>query len=166
MNATIEMKTSLKKRAAIMLAAASITLSGLVMGSGMALAATINGTDGEDVLIGTRANDRMHGLDKNDEIRALAGDDLLRGDKGKDHLLGYGGADNIAGGVGDDNLSGGEGRDVIKSARDGGDVDRVVCGAGFDRASVDQFDNLPDNSCEKVTVIESPAPAPVPEPGA
>ena len=163
MNATTtemenRVKMSLKKRAAILAAAAGLMLSGLAMSSPLALAATINGGDRtEDTLIGTKANDRMNGFGKNDEIRGLAGDDVLRGEKGKDHLLGYGGNDDLGGGVGDDNLSGGEGKDVIRSARDGGDADRVVCGAGYDRATVDQYDRLADNSCEVVRIIESPA---------
>ncbi len=92
MNANIETRMSIRKRAAILFAAAGMMLS---VTSGVALAANIQGTEEQDILIGTKANDRMHGLDKNDQIRGLAGDDLLRGDKGKDHLLGYGGNDQL-----------------------------------------------------------------------
>lgn len=162
MNATTEVKMSLKKRAAIMVAAAGIMLS---MGSGMALAANIQGGDRtDDVLIGTTGNDRMNGLGKDDQLRGLAGNDILRGEKGKDHLLGYGGNDELYGSIGSDQYSGGEGKDLIRSARDGGDVDRVKCGTGFDRATVDQYDVLADDSCEVVRVIESPNPPEVEEP--
>jgi len=84
----------------------------------------INGSDGDDVLIGT-------GLD--DEIQGFAGVDTINGEDGNDLLIGGSGADDIQGGMGNDviqagadndNASGGEGDDVIQ----GGDGDDILFG--------------------------------------
>ncbi len=76
----------------------------LVLASGVALAATINGDNGPNTLIGT--------------MRA----DLIRG---------YGGNDNITGGKGVDRIYAGAGNDYVSSAGDGS-RDLVKCGPGID----------------------------------
>jgi len=76
----------------------------LVLASGVALAATINGDNGPDTLTGTP--------------RA----DLIRG---------YGGNDNITGGKGVDRIYAGAGNDYVSSAGDGS-RDLVKYGPGID----------------------------------
>lgn len=65
--------------------------AGALLTSTIAIAATINGTAGNDDLVGTQQGDE------------------IRGEAGNDHLLGQGGNDNLHGGTGDDFLSGGTG---------------------------------------------------------
>lgn len=98
-------------------------------------AATIVGTDGDDVIPGTPGNDVIVGLKGNDTINGDLGDDLICGGKGNDVLSGHGGndrlfgqqgADVLDGGVGgccdrpanegNDFLSGGQGRDILHTA--------------------------------------------------
>ena len=76
----------------------------LVLASGVALAATINGDNGPNKLTGTP--------------RA----DLIRG---------YGGNDTITGGKGVDRIYAGAGNDYVSSAGDGS-RDLVKCGPGID----------------------------------
>lgn len=56
----------------------------------------INGTDGNDVLVGTDSSDGIYGH------------------KGNDHLYGGDGNDIIYGGKGDDYLTGGDGADIFR----------------------------------------------------
>jgi Ca2+-binding RTX toxin-like protein len=90
------------KRGIIMLAA---MLAALVLGSGVALAATIVGTNNADTRTGTANRDLMYGLGGNDILRGLDGNDEIHGDAGSDQ--------NLNGGPGNDEVSGGSGGDVI-----------------------------------------------------
>ncbi len=91
----------------------------------------VDGTDGDDVLVGSAVADTLSGGDGDDEIFGLAGDDVLNGDDGDDTLHGGDGNDVIAGGAGDDSLSGEAGDDVFVAGEgddeiDGGaDIDTV-----------------------------------------
>ena len=87
---------------------------------------TIVGTPGPDVLQGGPGDDVICGLD---------GPDRIGGGPGNDVLIGGAGDDVISGGPGADRLDGGAGDDTLR-ARDGA-PDRVVGGAGRDRARVD-----------------------------
>src|SRR4051812_16238088 len=58
--------------------------------AGVALAATINGTNGPDTLIGTPKNDTIKGKGGNDDILGLAGDDNEDGGTGADDMYGDG----------------------------------------------------------------------------
>ena len=82
--------------------------------------ATIDGRDGDDLIVGSIGNDSLSGSD---------GDDTVSGGKGDDI---------IDGGDGDDTVSGGEGDDII----DGGDGD-----ADAGRRSWRLFDPLPQRHC-------------------
>ena len=53
-------------------------------------AATIVGTNGDDVLNGTAVKDVIVGLNGNDTINGDLGDDLICGGKGNDTLTGHG----------------------------------------------------------------------------
>jgi hypothetical protein len=94
-----------------------------------ALAKTVVGTNGRDVLRGTPQADRLDG----------------RG--GDDRLFGNGGADVLVGGAGNDVLVGGAGSDRLV-ARDGS-PDVLQCGAGSDTAVVDPLDRVAAD-CETV----------------
>jgi len=99
-----------------------------------ALAKTVVGTSGADLLRGTPRADKLYGKAGDDRLFGLAGDDLL---------VGAGGRDLLDGGPGKDRLL----------ARDGAS-DSVRCGAGQDTAVVDNRDRVA-SSCE--TVLLPPA---------
>lgn len=89
---------------------------------------------------------------------------VLIGGTGADRLTGGGAADQIDGGPGQDRLEGGAGDDELR-ARDGA-VDVVGCGAGTDRAFLDDAE-LADASCESLERTDPPplataAPSPGP----
>jgi hypothetical protein len=106
----------------------------MLLASGVALAATITGTDGNDVLAGTRYAD---------SIGAGAGDDRVNGRAGND---------KIWGGDGEDKLYGGKGRDRIYTA--GWYTDVVDCGPGRDWVEVDSTDRVVN--CERVVDATPP----------
>ncbi|MDD5385109.1 MAG: calcium-binding protein [Gallionella sp.] len=117
----------------------------------------LDGTAGDDQIIGTNTTDRIHGLDGNDTLIGLggndslyggAGDDQLHGDAdtvsvplaeqgndlldggaGNDLLYGYGGNDTLLGGEGNDTLNGDEGDDTLSGGT--GD-DLLIGGTGSD----------------------------------
>jgi Ca2+-binding RTX toxin-like protein len=106
----------------------------------------INGTVGNDVLVGrtgadAMANDVMFGLDGNDSLYGMLGNDLIDGGNGNDVLSGNEGNDILIGGAGDDYLYvgpnsgqdyayGGAGNDVLIG--DVGAVDILLGDAGND----------------------------------
>lgn len=117
----------------------------------------LDGTAGDDQIIGTNTTDRIHGYDGNDTLIGLggndslyggAGDDQLYGDAdtvsvplaeqgndlldggvGNDLLYGYGGNDTLLGGDGNDTLNGDEGNDTLVGGT--GD-DLLIGGNGSD----------------------------------
>jgi hypothetical protein len=95
------------------------------------------GNKKNNVLAGGRGGDRINGGAGNDRIRGRGGDDCLKGQGGHDALSGGPGSDGIKGGAGNDRIA----------ARDG-EVDRVNCGKGIDRAVVDKVDKA--RGCEKL----------------
>ena len=129
----------------ITLLLATMTLVVLVAG-GVALAATIVGTDNDETLIGTRYADF---------IRAEGGNDVVRGLGGPDQLYGNEGRDEVVGGYGEDKLYGGNGNDRLRSqdifSQSGAYRDVVDCGPGEDFASVD-FRDVVHADCEEVGV--------------
>ena len=104
----------------------------LVLGTGLARAATIRGTLGPDRLVGT------------------AGGDVIFGRAGADMLDGRGGADLLDGGPGRDLLLGGAGDDRIGVEYDGG-RDIVRCGVGRDVVTAELADLVGAASCEIVS---------------
>ncbi len=87
------------------------------------------GTAGNDDLYGYAVADTLSGDDGDDLLRGAAGDDTLYGDRGADCLLGEAGADRLDGGDGNDQLNGGDGDDVLLG-QDG--VDRLEGDRGND----------------------------------
>lgn len=89
----------------------------------------INGSAGNDLLIGSPLNDRLDGGDGNDTLRGNAGNDTLIGGNGADGLSGNIGNDILDGKADDDTLFGGDGNDTLLSAA--GD-DTAIGGDGAD----------------------------------
>ncbi|EBA12322.1 calcium-binding protein [Roseobacter sp. CCS2] len=74
---------------------------------------TINGGAGLDFINAGLGNDTVNGGDGRDVIEGRAGDDILNGDDGNDTILGGAGDDDINGGFGSDIIRGGRGADEI-----------------------------------------------------
>ncbi|MGV8950447.1 MAG: cadherin-like domain-containing protein [Cypionkella sp.] len=107
----------------------------------------IDGTAGDDVLVGTPRADAISGNDGDDIIYSREGDDVVAGGNGDDRIIGgdgndilHGGDGNdlIFGGAGNDNIFGDAGNDTIDAGDgndfvDGGDGnDDIDGGAGHD----------------------------------
>lgn len=77
---------------------------------------TINGTNGDDILVGTPGNDVICGGPGNDMLFGGGGHDVLFGGPGNDSLFGEDGNDLLLGGSGkgDDAMEGGAGNDNIQ----------------------------------------------------
>src|SRR5258706_8524005 len=75
--------------------------------------ATLNGTNGNDTIIGTTDADTINGLGGNDFLAGDSGDDSIVGGAGNDTIYGDGGNDWLEGGAGNDSMSGGGGQDNI-----------------------------------------------------
>lgn len=82
------------------------------------------GGTGDDFLSGGNGNDRAFGGEGNDVLTGGNGDDLLRGSDGTDVLFGRAGNDDLRGDLQDDWLDGGKGDDVLN----GGFGDDLVAG--------------------------------------
>ncbi|WP_341908625.1 calcium-binding protein [Polaromonas sp. YR568] len=98
----------------------------------------LNGTEGDDLMIGTNTTDRINGFGGNDELQGGDGDDALDGSAGNDTLFGQSGNDALEGGEGADQLIGGDGGDALQGGA-GNDVlwgeagdDILAGGAGND----------------------------------
>ena len=129
----------------------------------------LNGDSGNDTIFGENGNDRMSGGSGNDNQSGGAGNDVISAGAGVDVSSGGGGNDTLwalartdvtpgPGGAVDqvgDTLDGGGGNDTFRT-RDG-EVDRITCGPGDDRAILDTVDVItdataagPNGSCEHV----------------
>ena len=92
---------------------------------------TINGTAGDDVIVGSGSADTINGQGGNDVICGRGGNDIINGGAGEDVLVGEAGNDKLTGGLGNDLIFGGDGADTIPTAAiDGGDF--IDGGAGID----------------------------------
>jgi Ca2+-binding RTX toxin-like protein/PKD repeat protein len=87
-----------------------------------ALGCTLDGGDGNDLLVGSPANDTILGGEGNDQISGSSGndiidagmgDDTIYGDLGDDQITAGGGDDIVYGGIGNDVIYGGAGNDII-----------------------------------------------------
>lgn len=96
----------------------------------MAKGRILQGTDGDDHLVGGAGNDFLYGHGGSDRLEGGGGSDQLMGHDGDDTLLGGAGNDYIYGGGGDDLINGGTGNDDIIS---GPDNDTLIGGEGADR---------------------------------
>src|ERR671917_1802505 len=76
----------------------------------MAMVVLSTGAAFAAVLDGTAAGDALRGTNGADTIRGGGGGDILRGMDGDDKLYGDGGSDGLYGGAGNDHMYGGAGR--------------------------------------------------------
>ncbi len=88
------------------------------------------GTNCEDIIFGYAGNDQIDGRDGDDRIDGGDGDDHIVGGDGDDTIFGHDGNDIIFGGRGNDTLSGGQGNDRL-FGDEGNDI--IVGGAGSDK---------------------------------
>jgi Ca2+-binding RTX toxin-like protein len=146
---------------------------------------TLKGGDSRDRVYGGSGNDTSHGENGHDRMAGGTGDDVQTGGPGNDTIFANRGQDTSSGGDGNDHLwalargdvqpgpngevdqvgdtlDGGAGNDTFRT-RDG-EVDRIACGDGNDRALLDQVDVItdataanPNGSCERV-VRKAPKP--------
>lgn len=86
----------------------------------------IDGTDGDDVIVGTAEADNIQGGAGKDRINGGDGNDIVAGGAGNDYVYGDGGDDEVYGGDGNDALVGHSGNDLIM----GGNGDDGVFGGG------------------------------------
>ena len=134
--------------------------------AGAALAAQIEGTSGDDTLIGTPNTDRIEGKGGDDYISGRGARDILFGGNGHDDIYGGELGDQLFGGAGDDYLVGGPGEDEIFGF--GGDdvivsgddkqADEVRCGTGYDVAYLSGPDHsalVRDHQCEEIITFKS-----------
>ena len=125
---------------------------GVLLGGGAALADTIDGTTGQDDLVGTDHADVIYASEGADYVSGLGDADVLYAGDGNDTVVGRDGNDRIHGNGGSDTLFGNEGNDTIDSAGDRG-TDIVKCGLGSnDTAYVDKIDRVEEN-CENVFLL-------------
>lgn len=118
----------------------ALAVSGLFDG---AMPGEINGTHGDDDIVGTGRGETINGLSGDDYLQGRGGDDLLDGGSGYSRVFGGGGDDSLAG-VG--LLSGEEGDDVIDARADPGDrIEgrmQIYGGEGRDQIFGSEFDEL------------------------
>ena len=95
----------------------------------------INGTTGDDVIVGGAGDDIIFGDLGDDRICGRRGRDVLYGWEGNDSLSGARGWDRLYAEMGNDVLHGGAGRDVLAG---GLDSDLMRGGPGTDTASFSQ----------------------------
>ena len=141
-----------------------VALVALGVVSAVAVAATINGTNGNDTLIGTAANNTINACYGNDSVEGGGRNDTIDGGTGNDRLVGDGreiqcppgatsfsyctigqtstpGNDSISGGSGNDRIFGNAGRDSLSGGTGNDRIsgesgnDSVSGGSGRDRIS-------------------------------
>lgn len=147
------------KRTGLLMA---ITLALTLALGGVALAAFIDGTRGDDRIIGTERGDNIRAKAGDDYVDALGGADFVFGNDGDDVLYGRGGSDELNGGDGNDRIFGGGGEDELVGSRGNDRIvagddklpDEVQCGAGTDTALVSgpdhQAGSLQRSKCENI----------------
>lgn len=90
----------------------------------------INGTAGNDSLLGSNGDDKIFGLAGNDVLQGFRGNDTLSGGANNDILFGFAGNDTLRGGSGNDTLVGTDPRNPTLT---GDETDTLIGGSGADR---------------------------------
>ncbi|MFN6487685.1 MULTISPECIES: calcium-binding protein [unclassified Nostoc] len=97
---------------------------------------TINGTSGNDTIVGWASGGNATSTSGNDTLNGLAGNDSLAGGTADDSLNGGDGSDILDGGLGNDTLRGGAGSDTLKGSQGNDSLDG---GDGIDTADYSQL---------------------------
>jgi Ca2+-binding RTX toxin-like protein len=97
--------------------------------AGLAGEIRINGTKGNDFLVGTNSDDQIFAFDGDDIVLGRAGNDQIFGGNGRDLIIASLGDDVVEGEAGNDQIFGGSGNDILN----GGDgIDRILGDIGND----------------------------------
>lgn len=109
---------------------------------------SIQGSNGDDTLLGSDEADLIHGNAGDDRIFAKDGDDQINGGTGNDNLQGQVGDDTINGEAGNDRIDGGTGADLVYGG-EGNDTiagrsgnDTIDGGAGGDKLTGGDNDDV------------------------
>jgi Ca2+-binding RTX toxin-like protein len=109
---------------------------------------TINGTEGDDVIVDAGGSNTINGRGGNDVICSGSGNDVIDAGAGNDLVVDKGGSNTVAGGGGNDQVTAGTGNDTIHggagddtiSAGNGNNAlntgdgnDRITTGSGNDK---------------------------------
>ncbi|MEH2354727.1 calcium-binding protein [Nostoc sp.] len=97
---------------------------------------TINGSSGNDTIVGWASGGNANSTSGNDILNGLAGNDSLAGGTANDSLSGGDGNDTLDGGTGNDTLKGGAGSDIFKGSQGNDSIDG---GDGIDTADYTQL---------------------------
>lgn len=93
-----------------------VSASGHIVGgpdNGELFLSVLNGTNGDDVIVGTDGPNTINGGNGDDTICGMGGADIINGGNGDDWISGGAGADIINGGTNSDTIYGDEGNDII-----------------------------------------------------
>lgn len=101
----------------------------------------LEGTGGDDMLLGSPCADDIDGRGGDDNIDGRGGDDVIAGGPGDDHIVAGDGDDVVFGGAGDDIIFGGAGNDHITG---GAGNDRLFGDGGDDLVQGDSGDDALD----------------------
>ncbi len=99
----------------------------------------IEGSEGDDVMLGTSCGDDIAAGGGDDNIDARGGDDVVAGGDGDDHIVAGDGDDIVLAGHGEDIVFGGAGNDTISG---GAGDDRLYGDAGNDTLFGDAGDDM------------------------
>ncbi|MBN4004324.1 DVUA0089 family protein [Nostoc sp. LPT] len=97
---------------------------------------TINGSSGNDTIVGWASGGNANSTSGNDVLNGLAGNDSLAGGTANDSLSGGDGNDTLDGGTGNDILKGDAGSDTFKGSQGNDNIDG---GDGIDTADYSQL---------------------------
>ncbi|MEH2183877.1 DVUA0089 family protein [Nostoc sp.] len=97
---------------------------------------TINGSSGNDTIVGWASGGNANSTSGNDILNGLAGNDSLAGGTANDTLSGGDGNDTLDGGTGNNTLKGNAGSDTFKGSQGNNNIDG---GDGFDTADYSQL---------------------------
>ncbi|MDZ7951660.1 calcium-binding protein [Nostoc sp. DedQUE09] len=98
---------------------------------------TINGSSGNDTIVGWASGGNANSTSGNDILNGLAGNDSLAGGTANDSLSGGDGNDTLDGGTGNNTLKGGAGSDTFEGSQGNDNMDG---GDGIDTADYSQID--------------------------
>jgi Ca2+-binding RTX toxin-like protein len=111
-------------------------------------ATRVQGTPGNDVIVGGPANQVINGNGGNDTLCGAGGNDVVNGGAGNDDIDGQGGMDIVIGGVGDDIEHGGDLNDKVGGEANDPGNDQLFGDAGPDQCYGTSADTF-DVSCEQ-----------------
>jgi alpha-tubulin suppressor-like RCC1 family protein/PKD repeat protein len=119
---------------------------------------TINGTEGDDVIVDTGGSNTINGRGGNDVICSGSGNDAIDAGSGNDLVVDKGGSNTVAGGGGNDQITAGNGNDAIDSGTGddtigaGNGNNTLVTGDGSDRITTGSGNDKIDSGAGNDTI--------------